>query len=51
MEVSMIPEFFVGVRRSGGLHAEVAVTLLEYAGFDETKVKVITGARTRAYRK
>ena len=26
------------------LHAEVAVTLLEYAGFDETKVKVITGS-------
>ncbi|CAL6270877.1 unnamed protein product [Bathycoccus prasinos] len=38
------PEFLLVCVEAEPLHAEVAVTLLEYAGFDETKVKVITGS-------
>ena len=38
------PEFLLVCVEAEPLHAEVAVTLLEYAGFDETMVKVITGS-------
>ena len=38
------PEFLLVCVEAEALHADVAIALLQYAGFDESKVKVITGS-------
>ena len=43
MEVSMIPSFYWCVRRSGGF-TQTWRCVIAIAGFDESKVKVITGS-------